>query len=76
MTTIRAGELHDERALFELAREFPTPTPPAADAFAEVLRQKLLDPSACLLVAERDDVPIGYIAGYCHPAFYAGGLTA
>jgi GNAT superfamily N-acetyltransferase len=76
MVHIRVGRLSDEAKLFELARAFPTPTPPDVDMFAIALRAKLADPSSYLAVAEREGSLIGYVAGYSHPTFYAGGSTA
>ena len=34
------------------------------------------DASACLLVAEQEGKLVGYVSGYCHFTFYAGGQTA
>jgi GNAT superfamily N-acetyltransferase len=76
MVHIRVGQLSDEAGLFELARAFPTPTPPDVDMFAIALRAKLADPSSDLAVAEHEGSLIGYVAGYSHPTFYAGGSTA
>lgn len=76
MIHVRPGTLSDATSLFELVRAFPTPTPPDADAFARALRAKLDDPSSYLGVAEREGTLVGYVAGYAHPTFYAGGNTA
>lgn len=76
MVHIRLGQLSDEARLFELARAFPTPTPPGIDVFAIVLRAKLADPSSHLSVAQHEGSLIGYVAGYSHTTFYAGGSTA
>ena len=38
MVHIRVARLSDEAKLFELARAFPTPTPPDVDMFAVALR--------------------------------------
>lgn len=76
MVHIRVGRLSDEAQLLKLARAFPTPTPPDVDVFASALRAKLADPSSYLAVAEHEGSLIGYVAGYSHPTFYAGGRTA
>lgn len=76
MATIRPAAVTDEEALFQLACAFPTPTPPARDAFAAALRSKACDPAACLLVAEDDTGLVGYVSGYTHDTFYANGPTA
>jgi GNAT superfamily N-acetyltransferase len=73
---VRVAELGDETRLFDLVRRFPTPTPPDVSAFSAAFKTKLPDPSACLLVAEHDRALIGYVTGYSHPTFYAGGNTA
>jgi GNAT superfamily N-acetyltransferase len=40
------------------------------------LAAKLPDPSSCVFVAEHERRLVGYVSGYCHPTFYAGGPTA
>lgn len=42
----------------------------------EIFRRKLNDPSSYLLVAEAESQLVGYVSGYSHSAFYAGGDTA
>ncbi len=37
---------------------------------------KVPDPSSYVAIAEEDGVMVGYVSGYAHPAFYAGGNTA
>ena len=76
MATIRFAAASDTRPLFELVRTFPTPTAPTAEQFARALNAKLLDPSSCLFVAEHAGRLVGYVSGYCHTTFYAGGPTA
>jgi GNAT superfamily N-acetyltransferase len=76
MATIRSAAAADKIALFELVRSFPTPTSPTFEQFSEALGAKLPDPSSCLLVAEHDGGLVGYVSGYCHPTFYAGGVAA
>jgi GNAT superfamily N-acetyltransferase len=76
MATIRSAAVSDRSALFELARAFPTPTPPNFEQFSRALDVKLPDPSSCLLVAEQDGRLVGYVSGDCHATFYAGGVTA
>jgi GNAT superfamily N-acetyltransferase len=76
MATIRSAVASDRSALFELVRAFPTPTPPDSEQFSKALEAKLPDPSSCLLVAEQERRLLGYVSGYCHATFYAGGVTA
>lgn len=76
MTIVRPYRSTDEAQLFDLVRAFPTPTPPDRAAFAAALSAKLADDDSCLAVAEHDGALVGYVAGYCHPTFYASGYTA
>jgi len=76
MATIRPAAASDASSLFELVRSFPTPTPPNAEQFSKALHAKLPDPSSCLFVAEHERRLVGYVSGYCHTTFYAGGPTA
>jgi GNAT superfamily N-acetyltransferase len=76
MATIRPATALDTSPLFELVRAFPSPTPPSSEQFSRALDSKLSDASACLLVAEHDSQLVGYVSGYCHSTFYAGGPTA
>jgi len=76
MATIRPATASDASSLFELVRAFPTPTPPSSGQFSRTLDSKLSDVSACLLVAEHESQLVGYVSGYCHATFYAGGPTA
>ena len=76
MVTIRPGAAADATALFELVRLFPTPTPPSEEQFSRALDAKLRDRTSCLLVAERETRLVGYVSGYSHATFYAGGPTA
>jgi len=73
---IRPAELVDGSRLFELVGAFPTPTPPDLATFSAALQAKLPDPSSYVGLAELDGRLIGYVSGYCHPTFYAGGYTA
>jgi GNAT superfamily N-acetyltransferase len=76
MATIRPAAASDRSALFALVRAFPTPTPPNSEQFSRALHAKLPDPSSCLLVADQEGRLVGYVSGYCHATFYAGGVTA
>lgn len=76
MATIRPAAASDSRPLFDLVRVFPTPTLPSAEQFSRTLHAKLADPSSCLMVAELEGHLIGYVSGYSHVTFYAGGPTA
>jgi GNAT superfamily N-acetyltransferase len=76
MLKVRRANLADELKLFELVSQFPTPTPPSTEAFAQSLRVKLKDHDAFVAVAEIDGALVGYVAGDAHETFYAGGKTA
>jgi GNAT superfamily N-acetyltransferase len=73
---VRPAKIDDEAQLFALARSFPTPTPPAPDSFRAALSAKLSDDDSALLVFERNGQLVGYVSGYRHVTFYAGGFTA
>ena len=76
MTTIRAAKDSDHGDLFRLVSAFPTPTPSNAEQFAAALPAVMRsDRSSCVLVAERDGALVGYLSGYTHHTFYAGGAT-
>lgn len=76
LLTIRRATLADELGLYALVRQFPTPTAPSSEAFAQSLRVKLKDADSFLAVAEIDSRLVGYVAGDAHETFYAGGKTA
>ena len=73
---VRKATRGDERQLFALARSFPTPTPPELSVFRHAFESMLADCSSALFVAELDGRLVGYLAGYSHITFYAGGYTA
>lgn len=74
--TIRLATLEDQQPLLELVRAFPTPTPIAAELYADLLQRKLADPCAYLALAVSDSALVGYLSGHRHAAFYAAGETA
>ena len=74
--TIRTATALDQAALFDLVRSFPSPSKRTEADFADALRIKLSDESYATLVAEDEDRLIGYLAGYAHRTFYAGGSIA
>lgn len=73
---IRPAQLHDAESLFALVRTFPAPTPPDESVFMSTLRAKLPDRASYVGVADLEGRLVGYVAGYSHPTFYAGGTTA
>ena len=73
---LRKATRSDERELFTLVRAFPTSTTPEFSAFRHAFESMLADLSAALFVAEVDGRLVGYLAGYRHVTFYAGGYTA
>ena len=74
--TIRTATALDQDALFDLVCSFPSPSLRTPDAYADALRIKLSDQSYATLVAEDNGRLIGYLAGYAHRTFYAGGSIA
>ena len=76
MVKTRPAQTSDASGLFVLVAQFPTPTPPDEAAFSACFYSKLSDPASYIGLAENDRLLIGYISGYCHLAFYAGGKTA
>lgn len=76
MLHIRPVQIIDAEPLLRLVRLFPTPTPPDDVAYRAALLEKLLDGNSFLAVAERGSTLVGYVSGYCHATFYAGGKTA
>lgn len=75
-TDIRGAEANDRAALFTLVRAFPSPTPTDHAAFAAAFGEKIKDAASFIGVAEHEDGLVGYISGYRHVTFYAGGPTA
>lgn len=73
---VRRAKFADEFGLFALVSQFPTPTPPTRETFAEALRIKLKDHDGFVAVAELSSELVGYVAGDCHETFYAGGKVA
>ena len=73
---IRQARSADEAQLFTLARSFPTPTPPSLASFRAALHAKLVDDNSAVFVGERGGRLVGYVSGYRHITFYAGGFTA
>jgi GNAT superfamily N-acetyltransferase len=76
MIQIRPANTNDGAALWALVRLFPTPTPPGEVAYTRAFHAKLLDPASFLAVAEQESTLVGYLCGYRHATFYAGGYTA
>lgn len=56
--------------------QFPTPTPSPAAELARIFLRKLHDSTSYMFVAENEAGLVGYVSGYRHAAFYAGGDTA
>ena len=73
---MRSVRREDQPSLFLLASQFPTPTPCSSEVFCKLLQEKLQDPMACVIVAEREGELIGYVSGSLRTAFYVGGMTA
>lgn len=71
------AEAQDKPALFLLARDFATSFAVEQSVFDEALVQLLAHPEALLLMAEAGDGTIaGYLLGFEHLTFFAGGRVA
>ena len=73
---IRAARLDDAAALFQLAQQLATSFTIEKPAFHVALKGLLTESSACLRVAEADGVVLGYVLGFEHFTFFAGGRAA
>jgi hypothetical protein len=73
---VRQIRSDDQISLRSLTSQFPTPTPCPKDVFGCLFDAKLVDPTACVLVAENDGKLLGYVSGSSRTAFYVGGMTA
>jgi GNAT superfamily N-acetyltransferase len=74
---IRQATSSDLDLLTTLIRLFPAPTVPDEGYIRSCFIALLSDPKAYLAVAvDHDGTVVGYLSGYRHAAFYAGGETA
>jgi len=74
---IRKAEAQDKSALFLLARDFATSFAVEQSAFEEAFMQLLAHPEAFLGVAAADGGTVaGYVLGFDHLTFFAGGRVA
>jgi GNAT superfamily N-acetyltransferase len=73
---IRAARLEDKEFLFRLATDFASSFMVEEAVFHSSFRMLQDDPAACLLVAEVEGVVIGYVLGFHHLTFFAGGRVA
>ena len=76
MIRIRAPESTDSAGFIELVKSFPTSFPSSTEKLTEILLRRLNDSAAYTYVAEDEHGLVGYVSGYRHVAFYAGGDTA
>jgi len=72
-TLIRRAGRADIAGLFPIVVEFATSFAPDRRAFEGSFDRVLADDHACLLVAEADGRPVGYLLGFDHPTFFANG---
>lgn len=73
---LRGAHDADSGALFDLVKQFPTPTKIDRETFETTFSALLRDENAYVAVAELDAELVGYVSGYSHRAFYANGSTA
>jgi GNAT superfamily N-acetyltransferase len=73
---IRAPLADDETAVCALARRFATSFTVAEATFSTAFAEVIVDAAACLRVAERRGVVVGYVLGFDHQTFFANGRVA
>jgi GNAT superfamily N-acetyltransferase len=74
---VRRARASDLDGFTALARLFPAPTVPDENCIRTCFLAAISDPKAYIAVAVDPDGAIGgYLSGYRHFAFYAGGETA
>jgi GNAT superfamily N-acetyltransferase len=76
MLTTRLATPQDGTDLFRLAREFATSFVVEEQAFRDALSILLADPGGHLIVATDDDIIVGYLLGFDHVTFFAGGRVS
>lgn len=74
--TIRGAKEADVGDLFPIVAQFATSFVPERPAFQRAFQHIRGDEHACLLVADRDGMPVGYLLGFDHPTFFANGPVA
>jgi GNAT superfamily N-acetyltransferase len=70
---IRPAGYHDAAAVCRLAEQLATSFPFSTGAFLQAFSQLREAKDAALLVAEDHSQVCGYLLGFAHPAFFAGG---
>jgi GNAT superfamily N-acetyltransferase len=73
---VRPADSSDHDAVLQLATNFATSFQVRAESFGTSFRHLLHSPSACLAVAQSEDRIVGYILGFEHLTFFAGGPIA
>jgi GNAT superfamily N-acetyltransferase len=73
---VRAAGAADARSVAELAEQFAVSFPFSPAAFQISFAHLLDTPQACLLVADDHGRAGGYLLGFAHPTFFAGGPVA
>lgn len=73
---VRRAKPEDKPALFGLARAFATSFAVEQPAFDQVFDELLAHPEAYLAVAEAEEELTGYLLGFVHLTFFAGGRVA
>lgn len=73
---IRGAKEADVGDLFPIVVEFATSFVPERPAFRRAFQRLQGDEHACLLVADHDGTPVGYLLGFDHPTFFANGPVA
>ena len=75
MCTVRKAKRNDAKVLFPMAKELATSFEVDEDSFLNSFDEMIKNDSMIILVAEDNNIPIGYVMGLTHHAFYANGLV-
>jgi GNAT superfamily N-acetyltransferase len=73
---IRVAKDVDVGDLFPIVAEFATSFIPERPPFQRAFQRLQGDDHACLLVADHDGRPVGYLLGFEHLTFFANGPVA
>ena len=73
---IRQAQARDAEAVFTLAKDFATSFAVEEMAFRATFAKVLCDSRGRLMVAEVENVVVGYVLAFSHDTFYANGRVA
>lgn len=73
---VREASIDDRDRLLPLVKEFVVSFSLDERAFAQSYDEVLADPKAIVLIAEDNEVALGYCLGFVHSTFYVNGKVA